>query len=286
MKRITCMIFLLCTVFVLSAQESAKTLVVDLKSHETKKVLVVAHRGDWRNAPENSLQAFQNCIAMGVDMIEIDLKMTKDNQLVIMHDNTIDRTTDGKGKVSDYTLAELRKFRLKNGLGRVTFHSIPTLEEVLELTKGKILINIDKGYDYFQEVYKLLVKTQTIDQVVIKSGYAYEKVKAENGDVLDKVIYMPIVDLNNPDAEAFIEGYRQMKPVAMECCFSTHLHQVHDAFVRARAARRAGQCRYFGCRYAGVFCRASGRCLWPGRNDEPSGRFYGRSRDLCSHRCR
>ena len=98
MKKITCMIFLLCTVFVLSAQESAKTLVVDLKSHETKKVLVVAHRGDWRNAPENSLQAFQNCIAMGVDMIEIDLKMTKDNQLVIMHDNTIDRTTDGKGK--------------------------------------------------------------------------------------------------------------------------------------------------------------------------------------------
>ena len=62
------MIFLLCTVFVLSAQESAKTLVVDLKSHETKKVLVVAHRGDWRNAPENSLQAFQNCIAMGVDI--------------------------------------------------------------------------------------------------------------------------------------------------------------------------------------------------------------------------
>ena len=220
MERITCMIFLLCTVFVLSAQESAKTLVVDLKSHETKKVLVVAHRGDWRNAPENSLQAFQNCIAMGVDMIEIDLKMTKDNQLVIMHDNTIDRTTDGKGKVSDYTLAELRKFHLKNGLGRVTFHPIPTLEEVLELTKGKILINIDKGYDYFQEVYKLLVKTQTIDQVVIKFGYAYEKVKAENGDVLDKVIYMPIVDLNNPDAEAFIEGYRQMKPVAMECCFS------------------------------------------------------------------
>lgn len=66
----------------------------------------------------------------------------------------------------------------------------------------------------------MLVKTQTIDQVVIKSGYAYEKVKAENGDVLDKVIYMPIVDLNKPDAELFIEGYRQMRPVAMECCFS------------------------------------------------------------------
>ena len=65
----------------------------------------------------------------------------------------------------------------------------------------------------------------------------------------------------------------------------THLHQVYDAFVRARAARRAGRCRYFGCRYAGVFCRASGRCFWSGRNDELAGRLYGRPRDLCSHRC-
>lgn len=220
MRKITCMVFLLCTVFILSAQERIKTLVVDLKSNETNKVLVVAHRGDWRNAPENSLQAFQNCIDMGVDMIEIDLKKTKDNQLVIMHDNTLDRTTDGRGKVSDYTLAELQQFHLKNGLGRVTFHHIPTLEEVLKLAKGKILINIDKGYDYFKDVYKMLVSTQTVDQVVIKSGYAYEKVKSENGEVLDKVIYMPVVDLNASDAERFIEGYKQMKPVAMECCFS------------------------------------------------------------------
>lgn len=98
MKKITVLLFLLCTVFVLSAQERTKTLVADMKSHETKKVLVVAHRGDWRNAPENSLQAYQNCIDMGVDMIEIDLQKTKDNQLVIMHDRTLDRTTDGKGK--------------------------------------------------------------------------------------------------------------------------------------------------------------------------------------------
>lgn len=220
MKKITVLLFLLCTVFVLSAQERTKTLVADMKSHETKKVLVVAHRGDWRNAPENSLQAYQNCIDMGVDMIEIDLQKTKDNQLVIMHDRTLDRTTDGKGNVSDYTLAELKKFHLKNGLGRVTFHPIPTLEEVLNLAKGKILINIDKGYDYFKDAYALLVKTQTVDQVVIKSSYPYAKVKAENGEVLDKVTYMPVVDLNAPDAEQFIEGYKPMRPVAMECCFS------------------------------------------------------------------
>lgn len=220
MKKVFCIVYFLCTVFMLSAQESIKNLVHELKDSNSKKVLVVAHRGDWRNAPENSLQAFKNCIEMGVDMIEIDLKKTKDNQLVIMHDNTIDRTTDGTGKPSDYTLKEIRQFHLKNGLGRPTFHTIPTLEEVLNLAKGKILINIDKGYDYFQEVYALLVKTETVNQVVIKSNYPYNQVKTENREILDKVIYMPIVNLNHPEAEIFIDGYKILKPIAIECCFN------------------------------------------------------------------
>lgn len=220
MKKVICVMCFLTSVFMLSAQEGVKTLVHELKDMKSEKVLVVAHRGDWRNAPENSLQAFKNCIEMGVDMIEIDLKKTKDNQLIIMHDGTIDRTTDGKGKPSDYTLEEIRKFHLKNGLGRPTFHTIPTLEEVLTLAKGKTLINIDKGYDYFKDVYALLVKTGTVSQVVIKSGYSYEKVKAENGEVLDKVIYMPIVNLDTPEAEILIDGYATLKPLAVECCFS------------------------------------------------------------------
>lgn len=218
-KTILLLIVLLASSLAVCAQRS-KTLVKELNDFKSKKVLVVSHRGDWRNAPENSLQAFKNCIDMGVDMIEIDLHKTKDGQLVLMHDNTINRTTDGKGKVSDYTLAELKKFHLRNGMGRVTFHQIPTLEEVLNLSKGKILINIDKGYDYFKDVYALLEKTGTTDQVVIKSGYDYAKVKADNGDVLNKVIYMPIVNLNKPDAEKMIDSYKALKPVAIECCFS------------------------------------------------------------------
>ena len=218
-KTIFLLIALLATSLAVCAQRS-KTLVKELNDFKSKKVLVVSHRGDWRNAPENSLQAFKNCIDMGVDMIEIDLHKTKDGQLGLMHDNTINRTTDGKGKVSDYTLAELKKLHLRNGMGRVTFHQIPTLEEVLNLSKGKILINIDKGYDYFKDVYVLLEKTGTTDQVVIKSGYDYAKVKADNGDVLNKVIYMPIVNLNKPDAEKMIDSYKALKPVAIECCFS------------------------------------------------------------------
>ena len=166
-KTIFLLITLLATSIAVCAQRS-KTLVKELNDFKSKKVLVVSHRGDWRNAPENSLQAFKNCIDMGVDMIEIDLHKTKDGQLVLMHDNTINRTTDGKGKVSDYTLAELKKLHLRNGMGRVTFHQIPTLEEVLNLSKGKILINIDKGYDNFKDVYAMLEETGTTDSIVIK----------------------------------------------------------------------------------------------------------------------
>ena len=219
MKRIVFLIGLFVWTVTLCAQQRVTDLVRDLKDPNSQKVTVIAHRGDWRNAPENSLQAFKNCIAMGVDMIEIDLKKTKDGHLVLMHDETIDRTTNGKGRPSDYTLAELRQFRLKNGLGRVTPHPIPTLEEVLQLTSGKILINIDKGYDYFQEVYVLLQATGTTDQVVIKSSHPYEKVKAENGDVLDKVIYMPIVNLEQPDAAQRIQAFEAIHPVAIECVF-------------------------------------------------------------------
>lgn len=218
-KTLSFLFLLVLSTGLLFAQERVNTLTQELRDPASPKVLVVSHRGDWRNAPENSLQAFRNCLNMNVDMIEIDLKQTKDGHLVLMHDETIDRTTNGKGRPSDYTLEELRQFRLINGLGRVTDHVIPTLEEVLNLCKGKILINIDKGYDFFKEVYELTERTGTTGQVVIKSSYPLSKVRQENGDVLDKVIYMPIIQLDNPDAERILDEYLTISPVAIECCF-------------------------------------------------------------------
>ena len=111
----------------------------NLLGNHPDKILVVSHRADWRNAPENSLQGIQNCIDMGVDMVEIDLKRTKDGHLVVMHDKTINRTMSGKGLVEDYTLAELKAMRLKNGVACKTRHQIPTLEEGMLLCKGKII---------------------------------------------------------------------------------------------------------------------------------------------------
>ena len=235
-KTLSFLFLLVLSTGLLFAQERVNTLTQELRDPASQKVLVVSHRGDWRNAPENSLQAFRNCLNMNVDMIEIDLKQTKDGHLVLMHDETIDRTTNGKGRPSDYTLEELRQFRLINGLGRVTDHVIPTLEEVLNLCKGKILINIDKGYDFFKEVYELTERTGTTGQVVIKSSYPLSKVRQENGDVLDKVIYMPIIQLDNPDAERILDEYLTISPVAIECCFENYTSDVQRLLQKIKSS--------------------------------------------------
>lgn len=213
---------MLCMLTLVSyAQQNVKEILRTFNAPNAKEVLVVSHRGDWRNAPENSLQAFQNCIDMGVDMVELDLKESKDGELVLMHDQTLDRTTTGKGKVSDYTLAELKQFYLKNGAGCKTRHQIPTLREVMLLCKGKIMVNVDKGYQYFDKVQKILEETGTANLCVIKERLPYEKVKAEHGDILEKVIFMPKADLCKPEAESIIDSYlRKVKPVAFEVRFT------------------------------------------------------------------
>ena len=189
--------------------------------YEEGKVSVISHRGDWRNTPENSIRAIQNCIDLGVNMVEIDIKKTKDNELILLHDKTLDRTTTGKGLPQDYTLAEIKQMRLRNGAGVATSHQIPTLEEAMIVAKGKIWVNIDKGYDYFDLVEKVLEKTGTTQQVLIKAGRPYQKVGAENNAVLDKLFFMPIIDMANPDAMTMVEDYiKNMQPKAFEVCFT------------------------------------------------------------------
>ena len=73
-------------------------ILAELHDPTSKNVVVVSHRGDWRNWPENSIDAIESVIAMGVDVMEMDLKLTKDSVLVLCHDKTIDRTTSGKGR--------------------------------------------------------------------------------------------------------------------------------------------------------------------------------------------
>lgn len=90
-----------------------------------------------------------------------------------------------------------------------------------------ILVNVDKGYDYFKEAYAILEKTGTVEQCIMKSNHTYEEVKSENKEVLDKVIFMPVINLNEENAETIIDDYiKQMKPLAFELVFNTDSPEV------------------------------------------------------------
>jgi len=94
-------------------RSTIQSLIQNLEDSKNDQIIVVAHRGDWRNAPENSLQAIQNCVNMSVDMVEIDIQKIKDGHLVLMHDKTINRTTNGKGRVKDFSLDIKKLLNLK-----------------------------------------------------------------------------------------------------------------------------------------------------------------------------
>lgn len=206
---------------IIQQEEKAKTLIRILNSPSDDYVMVTAHRGDWRNAPENSIKAIKNCISMGVDIVEIDLKMTKDSILVVMHDVTLERTTNGIGKVLDWTYDSLKTLNLlDNGMRKVKRQEIPTLEEAMMVAKGKILVNLDKGADYMDLAYKILVKTGTVDQVILKGGKNLAQVKEQYGPLLDKIIYMPVVTENHSQLERFIDDFlKEQKPVAFEVIY-------------------------------------------------------------------
>ena len=92
--------------------------------------LLAAHRGGSLLWPENSLLAFRNALALGADFIELDVHLSKDGEVVVIHDPTLERTTTGSGPVKDRTAAELKAVRLKDRTGTVTAETMPTLDEV------------------------------------------------------------------------------------------------------------------------------------------------------------
>ncbi|MEM6844056.1 MAG: glycerophosphodiester phosphodiesterase family protein [Bacteroidota bacterium] len=194
-----------------------KQLISKLEDAQSDEIIVVAHRGDWRNAPENSLPAIQNCIDLSVDMVEIDVRMTSDSVLVLMHDETIDRTTTGIGKVREVSWDYLQDLQLRDGIGHATPHKIPTLEEALRLAKGEILVNLDKSYPIFDLCYDVIKKTGTSHQVIIKGAKRLSEVQNEFGEYLSEVYFMPLVRLANPEARSIVEEYLETDiPVAFE----------------------------------------------------------------------
>ena len=108
---------------------------------KTIKTQIWAHRGASAYAPENTLQAFELAVEMRADGIELDVHMTADGHLAVCHDGTTDRTSDGSGKISDMTLAELRRYSYVSGFGEKYGHvPLPTLDDVYKLIKPTGLV--------------------------------------------------------------------------------------------------------------------------------------------------
>lgn len=221
MKKIIIIYFLFIPLLLL-AQDKASEIRSNMLNRNLESVIVASHRGDWRGFPENSLEAIESAIQMGVDIIEIDVQKTKDGKLILMHDPKLDRTTTGKGEISEWTLDSIKTLNLKNGVAIRTKCKVPTLEEALKVAKGKVLLNLDKADRYFDEVYALMQKTGTTQQIIMKGTKSAEKVKEFYGQYLSDVIYMPIVNLDKNNAETQIEKFiKDMQPVAFELLYKS-----------------------------------------------------------------
>ena len=144
-KRIVLSVTVLLVTLVAAAQSNLDSILNDFY-HRPYRVLVAAHRAAHAVYPENSVAAMKEAIRLGVDIIETDIRETKDGVLIIMHDKTIDRTTTGKGLVAEKTYAELQQVFLLHD-GKPTSEKIPTFKEVLELVKGKVMLDIDYKAD-------------------------------------------------------------------------------------------------------------------------------------------
>jgi len=145
-----------------------------------RRPLLIAHRGYRAQYPENTLAAFQAASDHRAPMIELDVALTRDRQLIVIHDDTVDRTTDGHGAVMNLNVTEIRRLDAGSWFhSRFRSERIPLLSEVLELAAGKTLVNIEIKKSYYedspkadaieQQVVQLIERLNLQDQVLISS---------------------------------------------------------------------------------------------------------------------
>jgi glycerophosphoryl diester phosphodiesterase len=132
------------------------------------RIIVIAHRGDHTRAPENSIPAIKNAIKDGADYVEIDLRTTADGRLVIMHDATVNRMTNGIGKISQMNYDSLRALKLFNkNIPNSDTLTIPNFEEILSVCKNKINIYLDFKDANVEQVYSEILKAKMQNQIVV-----------------------------------------------------------------------------------------------------------------------
>ena len=157
------------------AESGDRPTTIDAFYEQGARTRIIAHRGFSAVAPENTVISIEKAIDLGADMVEFDVTVSADGHVVVIHDETLNRTTNGQGSVSSHTLEELR--RLDAGSWFATEFSgekIPTLDEMLDTTSGRILANIEikpeaVENDVSAKVARLVIDKGLVDQVVVSS---------------------------------------------------------------------------------------------------------------------
>ena len=235
MKKFLCSILFLAVALSAMAERHTDKLLRELRNPKSDYVFVIAHRADWRNFPENSLEAIESAIQMGVDIVELDVHRTADGELVICHDKTIDRTTNGKGKISELTLDYIKSRNLRAGHRAVTRYKMPTLAEALDKCNGRVLINIDKGINYYDQILQMLVERNMVNQVIIKSSKSAEVMKEFFSKHDNNMLYMPIINYNEKSwgkhEQMFADYLATDLPfIAFEMCWNSTLPNEKKVF--------------------------------------------------------
>ena len=148
-----------------------------LEGASKNSVIISGHRGGrGEGMPENSLHTFQKVTSIMPVFFEIDPRLTKDSVIVLMHDETLDRTTNGTGKLINYTWEEVRKLRLKDLPGNITEDTIPTLEEAIRWSKGKAILNLDRK-DVPREMIVDIIKKCKAEEYVMLTVHTGEQAR-------------------------------------------------------------------------------------------------------------
>ena len=215
-------VFTSCSLGKQEQQTRVEKILAEINDPKSDYIVVASHRGDWRNYPENSIPAIESVIRMGVDIMELDVKMTKDSVLILMHDKTIDRMTNGKGRVCDITYDSLMTFNMRRAHNIVTDTlKVPTLREALLCCKDRILVNVDHAYPYYEQIVKLTEELGVAGQVLMKSKSSIDKVNEDTQKYGSRMLYMPVVDVNKPKGKKLFAEYLEkgVVPMAFELCW-------------------------------------------------------------------
>ncbi len=204
----------------------------------------ISHRGDvtTNNNPENSIPAYQSCIDNSVDVIETDLKKTKDGVWIICHDQTIDRTTNGEGAISQMTYEQTQNYFLMTQNGgsgsSKTKHKMPALVEIIDLCKGKVLFNLDHlSPSMFQNVYDIFEEKDAVEMAMFKTDAwsAYDLIDwfcllLEDGRKLP--LFSPQLYSNTLNGAIYFKGLTAMLETGSYHSVET-LEHIHDCNIRA-----------------------------------------------------